>query len=447
MIPAADIAIALAQRVIAWALPPRRLSRLDFTDRIQRVPDDARTMVVVPTLLTNVESVAPLLEHMEVLALGNLDPCIHFAILSDFADAESQDVPEDAAILSAARAGVDELNRRFGPEHADRFFLFHRARRWNPREHAWMGWERKRGKLEEFNRLLRGASDTSFSVQVGELGILPSVRYCITLDTDTRLPRNAAKQLIGIIAHPLNRPRFDARVGRVTSGYGILQPRVSVTMASAAGSLFARTYAGHTGVDPYTTAVSDVYQDLFKEGIFTGKGLYDVDAFAASLEGRVPENALLSHDPVRGPLRADGPRHGCGGRRRLSIDRPRPRETPAPLGTRRLADSVVALSFRALPRRSAAQSPAAHLALEDSRQPAAQPDGAGDGCRVPSRLDRPAGRSGGMDGGRPRRNRVAGRSPTAPTAQGTDGVGIGTWRSFEPPSKISTPTSCASPCT
>src|SRR5206468_11400225 len=154
----------------------------------------------------------------------------------------------------------------------------------------------KRGKIEEFNRLLRGATDTSFSVQVGDLDILPSVRYCITLDTDTRLPRDAAKELVGIISHPLNRPGFDPAVGRVTEGYGILQPRVSVTMASAAGSLFARIYAGHTGVDPYTTAVSDPYQDLFAEGIFTGKGLYDVDAFTQSLEGRIPENALLSHD-------------------------------------------------------------------------------------------------------------------------------------------------------
>ena len=297
LIPAADMAIALAQRVIAWAIPPRRLPRLDFSDRI---PDDARTMVVVPTMLTSTASVAALLEHVEVLALGNLDPHIHFAILSDFTDADSRELPGDPPILAAARAGIENLNRRFGPEHADRFFLFHRARRWNAREHAWMGWERKRGKIEEFNRLLRGASDTSFSVQVGELDILPSVRYCITLDTDTRLPRDAAKELVGIISHPLNRPRFDARVGRVTEGYGILQPRVSVTMASAAGSLFARTYAGHTGVDPYTTAVSDVYQDLFNEGIFTGKGLYDVDAFVASLEGRVPENALLSHDLFEG---------------------------------------------------------------------------------------------------------------------------------------------------
>ena len=297
LVPAADIAIGLAQRVIAWAIPPRRLPRLDFSDHL---PDDARTMVVVPTMLTSTASVAALLEHMEVLALGNLDPHIHFAILSDFTDAAARDLPEDAPILAAARAGIETLNRRFGPEHANRFFLFHRERRWNAHEHAWMGWDRKRGKIEECNRLLRGATNTSFTVQVGELDILPSVRYCITLDTDTRLPRDAAKELVGIIAHPLNRPRFDASVGRVTEGYGILQPRVSVTMASAAGSLFARTYAGHTGVDPYTTAVSDVYQDLFNEGIFTGKGLYDVDAFVASLKGRVPENALLSHDLFEG---------------------------------------------------------------------------------------------------------------------------------------------------
>ena len=297
LIPAADIAIAVAQRLVAWAIPPRRLSRLDFSDRI---PDNARTMVVIPTLLTGAGSVAALLEHIEVLALGNLDPRIHFAILSDFTDAEAQERPGDAPILAAARAGIEALNRRFGPGHADRFFLFHRERRWNAHEHAWMGWERKRGKIEEFNRLLRGAADTSFTTQVGDLTVLAAVRYCLTLDTDTRLPRDTAKALVGIIAHPLNRPRFDPRLGRVTEGYGILQPRVSVTMASAAGSLFARTYAGHTGVDPYTTAVSDVYQDLFDEGIFTGKGLYDVDAFVASLDGRVPENALLSHDLFEG---------------------------------------------------------------------------------------------------------------------------------------------------
>ncbi len=297
LLPATDFAIACIHQAIVHAIGPKRLPRLDFSDG---VPDTARTMVIVPTMLTSIAGVEALVEHVEVLALGNLDRSIHFAILSDFADPSSLAAPGDAAILAAARTGVEALNLKFGVEHADRFFLFHRDRQWNVGERAWIGWERKRGKLEEFNRLLRGATDTSFSTQVGSVDVLPSVRYCITLDSDTRLPRDAAKRLIGIIAHPLNQPRFDRQVGRVTEGYGILQPRVSVTMASAAGSLFARTYAGHTGVDPYTTAVSDVYQDLFHEGIFTGKGLYDVDAFAAALEDRVPENALLSHDLFEG---------------------------------------------------------------------------------------------------------------------------------------------------
>ncbi|HET7755304.1 MAG TPA: glucoamylase family protein, partial [Anaeromyxobacteraceae bacterium] len=297
LVPASQLAIAVTQRLAARLAPPRRLPRLDLTPGI---PDDARTLVVVPTLLTSVAGVNELVEHVEVLALGNLDPRIHFAILGDYADAAARETPDDAAILAAARSGVEALNARLGEGRGDRFFLFHRARQWNAGERAWMGWERKRGKLEELNRLLRGANDTSFDVQVGDLAILPSVRYCITLDSDTRLPRDAAKKLIGIIAHPLNRPRFDPHAGRVTDGYAILQPRVSVTTSSAAGSRFARIFAGHTGVDPYTTAVSDTYQDLFAEGTFTGKGLYDVDAFMAALEGRVPDNALLSHDLFEG---------------------------------------------------------------------------------------------------------------------------------------------------
>ncbi|MFA5910915.1 MAG: protein ndvB, partial [Vicinamibacterales bacterium] len=296
LIPASDLALSLVQRVVTWRVPPQRLPRLDLTDG---VPEEGRTMVVVPTLLTSVRNVQQRLEHLEVVALGNLDPQVHFALLTDFLDAPQAEMPGEEVVLAAARAGIEALNAQFtggGP----RFFLFHRERLWNPREQVWMGWERKRGKLEEFNRLLRGATDTSFSTQVGPLELLPGVRYCITLDSDTQLPRDAARELIGIILHPLNQPVVHPTLKRVVEGYAVLQPRVSVTMASAAGSLFARTYAGHTGVDPYTTAVSDVYQDLFGEGIYTGKGLYDVDAFMAALEGRVPENALLSHDLFEG---------------------------------------------------------------------------------------------------------------------------------------------------
>ncbi|MGB8929670.1 MAG: carbohydrate-binding protein, partial [Anaeromyxobacteraceae bacterium] len=297
LLPASELAISLVQRLAARFAPPRRLPRLDLSGGI---PEDARTLVVVPTLLTSVEGVERQLEHLEVLALGNVDPRVHFAILGDYTDADAPEKPGDAAILAAARAGIEALNARLGEGRTDRFFLLHRARQWNPAEGVWMGWERKRGKLEELNRLLRGATDTSYDVQVGDLSVLPGVRYCLTLDSDTRLPRDGARKLVGVMAHPLNRPVFDPACGRVTEGYGILQPRVSVTISSAAGSRFARIFAGHTGVDPYTTAVSDTYQDLFGEGSFTGKGLYDVDAFTAALEGRVPDNMLLSHDLFEG---------------------------------------------------------------------------------------------------------------------------------------------------
>jgi cyclic beta-1,2-glucan synthetase len=295
LVPSSELASTIVQRIAATLVRPRRLPRLDLRGG---VPSGARTMVIIPTMFDTVARAREMVDHLEVQAIGNLDPYFHFALLSDFVDADEAERPGDDAIVAAAREGIEALNARYG--EAARFYLFHRKRQWNPREGRFMGWERKRGKLEEFNRLLRGAADTSYVVQVGDLSALPQVRYCLTLDSDTRLPRDVARQLVGILSHPLNRARFDASVGRVTEGYGILQPRVSVTLGSAAGSLFARVYAGHTGVDPYTTAVSDVYQDVFAQGIFTGKGLYDVDAFTAALAGRVPENALLSHDLFEG---------------------------------------------------------------------------------------------------------------------------------------------------
>ncbi len=297
LIPASEFAVALMHRVVHRISKPRPLPRLDLRGG---VPEAARTMVIVPTLISSVEGATAMVERLEVHALGNMDPRIHFAMLTDFPDAGAERLPGEEEVLDAAVAGIKALNARYAPGAEDRFYLFHRARRWNGSEGVWMGWERKRGKIEEFNRLLRGATDTSFVEQIGDPEVLPRIRYCITLDSDTHLPRDAARRLIGVIEHPLNRPRFDPKLRRVVEGYGILQPRVSVTLASAAGSPFARAYAGHTGVDPYTTAVSDTYQDLFGEGSFTGKGLYDVDAFSAALEGRVPENALLSHDLFEG---------------------------------------------------------------------------------------------------------------------------------------------------
>ncbi len=294
IVPASDLALSVLNWDVTHLFGPRVLPKLET---MKGTPAGACTFVVVPTLLTSEATVDELLERLEVHYLANQDAHVYFALLGDFADADTEETPADAAILERALDGVEDLNRRHGAEgeHA-RFHLFHRRRLWNAGEGKWMGWERKRGKLHEFNRLLRGSHDTTFTIATADAALLAETRYVITLDSDTQLPRDAARRLIGVALHPLNRPVYDRQTGRVTRGYSILQPRISVTLESAAHTRFARIFSGHTGIDPYTTAASDVYQDLFGEGIYTGKGLYDVDAFEAALDSRVPEYALLSHD-------------------------------------------------------------------------------------------------------------------------------------------------------
>jgi cyclic beta-1,2-glucan synthetase len=294
LLPVSELVISLVNLILTSDIRPRALPKLALRDGI---PPALRTMVVVPSIVDSVARVDDLLDEMEVRFLGNRDPHLHFALLSDFGDAADETTDGDSIVVERARARTRELNERHG---AGRFFLFHRARRWNAVEGRWMGWERKRGKLAEFNRLLRGADDTSFIVIDGDRSLLASVRFVITLDSDTQLPMEAGRRLVGTLAHPLNAPRFDPATGRVTEGYGVLQPRVGVNLISANASTFAQVFSGHVGVDPYTTAVSDVYQDLFHEGSYVGKGIYDVDAFEAALRNRVPENALLSHDLFEG---------------------------------------------------------------------------------------------------------------------------------------------------
>ena len=294
LIPVSELAISLLNLIITSQVPPRQLPKLEMRGGI---PARDRTMVVVPAIVDSPERIGSLLDDLEVRFFANRDPNLHFALLSDFADSEQPSQPGDEALVEAATRRVAELNARHG---ADRFFLFHRERRWNPCERRWMGWERKRGKLAEFNRLLRGDTGTSFIVRHGHVSILPSVRYVITLDSDTQLPIQAARRLVGTLSHPLNRPRFDERLQRITEGYGVLQPRIAVNLVSANRTTFAKVFSGHVGLDPYTTAVSDVYQDLFHEGSYVGKGIYDVNAFEAALANRVPENRLLSHDLFEG---------------------------------------------------------------------------------------------------------------------------------------------------
>ena len=301
LVPASDLAIALVNREVMELLGPRALPRLALRDG---VPADLRTLVVVPTLLTGHAQIAEQIERLEVHYLANPDGDLRFALLSDWTDAPQETMPGDDELLAATIEGIARLNQRHGaaPDGSERFLLFHRRRGWNESERKWIGWERKRGKLHELNRLLRGATDTTFVPTGGRAPLVPSgVRYVITLDADTRLPRGSAARLVGTIAHPLNRPRFDPHVGRVVEGYALLQPRVTPTLPSdREGSLFQRIFSGPGGIDPYASAVSDVYQDLFGEGSYIGKGIYDVDAFEAALAGRVPENVLLSHDLFEG---------------------------------------------------------------------------------------------------------------------------------------------------
>ena len=305
VIPAIDAAVAFVNRAVTRGFGATLLPALDLRGG---VPAHLRTIVAVPTLLTTVDAIDRQIERLEVHHLASPEGELHYALLSDWLDAATEHADGDAALLEAAIAGIGRLNKRYGPAPGgDRFLLVHRKRVWNAGEMRWIGWERKRGKLHELNRLLRGAQDS------GVLSTLPldatsqqpqvpsGVRYVLTLDADTRLPRDTVHRLIGKMAHPLNRPRFDADTGRIVAGHGVLQPRVTPSMpVGREGSLFQRAFSSVTGMDPYAAAVSDVYQDLFGEGSYAGKGIYDVDAFEAALAGRVPDSTLLSHDLFEG---------------------------------------------------------------------------------------------------------------------------------------------------
>ena len=298
LLGASQLAVALVNWLATRWVAPHPLPRMDFSAGI---PSPSRTLVVIPTMLVSAAGIEDLAEALEVRFLANRDEHLHFGLLTDFLDAGQASLPDDAALLELARVRVDELNGKYGGGDSTVFFLFHRPRCWNPRERTWMGHERKRGKLAALNALLRGAaSGDAFSLVVGDTAVLSGVKYVITLDTDTQLPRDAARQFVGAMAHPLNRPRFDAARGRVVAGYGILQPGVGVSLPGTNRSRYARLYGGEPGIDPYTRAVSDVYQDVFGEGSFIGKGIYDVDAFEQALGGRLPENRVLSHDLLEG---------------------------------------------------------------------------------------------------------------------------------------------------
>jgi cellobiose phosphorylase len=304
-VPALMCATQLSVGLVNWLatllLTPQSLPRIDYE---HGVPPTQRTLVAVPTMLNSAAGVEHLLEGLEMRYLANRDEGLHFALVTDFVDAVAETMPADAELLRQAREGVECLNQKYEAQRANIFYLFHRARRWNAQEGVWMGYERKRGKLADLNAMLRGVSGR-FAEVVGDPSVLQSVRYVITLDTDTQLPRDAARQMVGTLAHLLNRPVYEAQLKRVVDGYSILQPRVGVSLPSAQRSRFVQLFAGDPGVDPYTRVVSDVYQDLFGEGSFIGKGIYDVDSFEQCC-GDFPENTILSHDLLEGAYARSG---------------------------------------------------------------------------------------------------------------------------------------------
>ena len=295
LVPASVVAVAGLQAILSRILRPRVLPKLELA---KGVPDDARTLVVIPTLLGRPQDVHSMIRQIERHYLANPGPAVQFAVLTDEADSPTMRT-DDALLESVARA-IASLNAKHGKEGTGPFHLLHREPRWNPAESSFMGWERKRGKLEELNRLLRGDKKTTYVRHEGDPKGLEDVRFVVTVDSDTQLPMGSVRRLVGVLTHPLNRAVFDEATGRVASGYTIVQPRIETSPSSSRQTPFARIFAGAVGFDIYTNAVSDLYQDLFGAGIYVGKGIYEVDSFTRSLAGRVPENALASHDLFEG---------------------------------------------------------------------------------------------------------------------------------------------------
>jgi hypothetical protein len=291
----------LALSIVNWlttvTVKPSVLPKMDYS---KGITDEYRSMVVIPTLLNNITGINDLVENLEVRFLANRDANLSFALLTDFKDADEEVLAEDKVLLQAVQHKIIALNRKYERPVNDTFFLFHRPRKWNLTEKKWMGYERKRGKLAALNQLILGKDRNDFMAIVGDEKIYRSIKFIITLDTDTQLPRDAAKKMAGTLAHPLNHTVYSEKKQRIVQGYSILQPRVSNSLPGEEGSIYGKIHGNEPGTDPYTRAVSDVYQDLFEEGSFIGKGIYDIASFEKTLSNRFPENRILSHDLLEG---------------------------------------------------------------------------------------------------------------------------------------------------
>ncbi|PJI07746.1 MULTISPECIES: GH36-type glycosyl hydrolase domain-containing protein [Clostridium] len=295
LIPCSEIVNSIVNWSVNNLTIPKFVPKIDLS---KGIPDEARTVVVIPAILNNEKEVKKLISDMEIYYLANREKNLYFALLGDFKDSKNETQDDDYKINRTALNSVKRLNRKYCDNEEEIFFFLNRKRKFNSSENMWIGWERKRGKLIEFNSLLKGDKNTSYNVISGSLKNLYNVKYVITLDADTKLPRDTAKKLVGAMVHTLNRAVI--KNDRVVRGYGIMQPRVSINSLSANKTIYSKIFSGEAGIDTYSTAVSDVYQDLFGEGIFAGKGIYDIDVFQSMLKNQIPENTILSHDLLEG---------------------------------------------------------------------------------------------------------------------------------------------------
>ena len=303
MLSASHLAVTVVNWLVTLFVQPRLVSKMNYTKGIKA---ESRTLVVIPAMLNSMVQMEALVESLEVYFLANKDKYLHFGLLTDFTDALTETVPEDEQVLFWAKHKIEGLNKKYNSKDNSIFFLFHRPRKWNDIDKRWMGYERKRGKLTDLNAILRGESSDHFSLVIGNQSLFKGIKYVITIDSDTQLPRDSARSIIASMAHPLNKPQYDEKKQRVTEGYGILQPRVALSLTGSENSLYAQLHGTDLGIDPYTRAVSNVYQDLFDEGSFIGKGIYDVDVFRKALANRFPENRILSHDLLEGCILRSG---------------------------------------------------------------------------------------------------------------------------------------------
>ena len=302
-LPISELIVQLTNYILGKVVKPKLIPKIDFYDGI----DEKNTcMVVIPTIVKTKEKVHEMINKLEVFYLANKSKNIYFTLLGDCSESKKRSEPYDQEVIEEGIKQVNILNEKYKNEEFPIFNFLYRSRSWNKKESCYIGWERKRGLLTQFNEYLLGHERNKFKANTIQdykcenSKDMPNIKYIITLDSDTELTFNSAFELIGAMSHILNKPVLNDERNLVIDGHALIQPRVGVSLPISYKNLFTKIFAGSGGIDCYTNAISDVYQDNFGEGIFTGKGIYDLEVFSKVLKNQIPENTVLSHDLLEG---------------------------------------------------------------------------------------------------------------------------------------------------